>query len=452
MKGQNNLFRGSSPSWANACVGNNGSPSFVEYAKGFSAAANLLIQKTLEGRDLDYSVDEFIYPICFNMRHSVELRLKGTVSWLQLLSKHRQRLPDFSLQSSHDLGRIWAFIKSHAPTLDKRYQYFVDKLDDFVSDLSEVDPTGQTFRYPHNQESEKHLTEVSVINVFILQKAFSEAEELLDKLNAFNEKLCLEYEQGTYTRKMSRHQIYLLAKELPPRSSWGDESFKFVKDRAKDHFGLSSNDFSRAARKIESHFELAVLIDKNPLLEDLDFNQVDAFFDAWASVHDLSKLRAPTNEPQIHDLNFENVIKELYEGDEKISKALDSISSSVTAEAVGELRALFYFARDLDYSEHYLEMASREKRELGSLRDAEPGRYNELLCKLIYKTNAFQNIVKSLLFLNQIALVNHLIDRYELPKTLEWLDRAKSRKPCSHLTVLGYDSWADVDSWLTQTA
>ena len=68
---KNLTFRGGEPFWANACVGENGMPNYYDYAKGFSEGANLLIRAALSNNGCEYPVDTFIYPICFNMRHSV---------------------------------------------------------------------------------------------------------------------------------------------------------------------------------------------------------------------------------------------------------------------------------------------------------------------------------------------------------------------------------------------
>jgi len=53
--------------------------------------------------------------------------------------------------------------------IDKRYNPFIEKLDEYILDISSVDATGQTFRYPVDNESKKHLTEVSNISVVILK-------------------------------------------------------------------------------------------------------------------------------------------------------------------------------------------------------------------------------------------------------------------------------------------
>ena len=105
----NETFIGGVPTWANACVGENGFPGYWEYAKGFSQAATILINMVLRERGLKHSVDMMVYPACFNMRHSVELRLKDAISGLILIEKCRCRNLQFDFAGSHDIGNIWAF-------------------------------------------------------------------------------------------------------------------------------------------------------------------------------------------------------------------------------------------------------------------------------------------------------------------------------------------------------
>jgi hypothetical protein len=115
MAGQNATFRGDEPTWANACVGENGDPQINEYASGFASAANLLLDQVISNRGLTLYVDTFIYPICFNMRHAVELFLKSAAASLgRLVEIRRTSIPKFDMTGSHDLGKIWAYVKDHA--------------------------------------------------------------------------------------------------------------------------------------------------------------------------------------------------------------------------------------------------------------------------------------------------------------------------------------------------
>ena len=199
----NTTFIGGAPTWANACVGENGFPGYWEYAKGFSQAATILIDVVLRGRGLEHSVDEMVYPVCFNMRHSVELRLKGAISELTLIEKCRCRDLQFDFAGSHDIGNIWGFFAEKARAVDDRYEPIISRLDKRVIDIAEVDATGQTFRYPLDTESQKHLVDVSIINFVVLKESFAELEAALDDLHRLSRYLLDEYACGSFTKRLS---------------------------------------------------------------------------------------------------------------------------------------------------------------------------------------------------------------------------------------------------------
>lgn len=289
---RNNLtFRGSDPFWANACVSNNGHPTYVDYAEGFSKAANLMLDKVIENEGQNYYVDVFIYPICFNMRHSVELRLKGTVEQLQKLAKLKGKNLSFNLAASHDIGNIWNFIKFEAQILDKRYLSFLNQLDDFILDIADIDATGQTFRYPTDSEENRHLTNVSTINICVLKNSFSKLEKILDYMNHFNFSIEEEYALKTFTEHLSRAQLFELARQLPPRNTWTNSGFTNIKENIKREFNISSNELSKAIKIIEKNYEMASLISAPVPLKGVTLNDLIVFFDEWIKFHDIEKLK-----------------------------------------------------------------------------------------------------------------------------------------------------------------
>ena len=220
----NKTFTRSEPTWANACVGDNGQPNYIEYSKGYSKAANLLLNYVLNSKG--EQIDHLIYPICFNMRHSIELRLKGAIEEINQLSKIKKtKLPLFDLICSHNIGNIWSYFKEHANSLDTRFAKLNEKLDNTISDIAHIDPTGQTFRYPQSNEKKKHLIEQKVINCVVLKSKFSELEHNLDDLIRLTESLIDEYKLGTFTTKFSRVQIFQFVRKLPPYDQWSQNPF-----------------------------------------------------------------------------------------------------------------------------------------------------------------------------------------------------------------------------------
>lgn len=105
---KNQTFTGSDPTWANACVGENGSPNYIQYSKGYSKAANLLLNNVLNTRGKE--VDLYIYPICFNMRHSIELRVKGAIQEITELAKKKAKNYQHLIQLAHMISAIYGGI------------------------------------------------------------------------------------------------------------------------------------------------------------------------------------------------------------------------------------------------------------------------------------------------------------------------------------------------------
>ncbi|MGV2836945.1 hypothetical protein, partial [Pseudomonas shirazensis] len=278
---KNSTFCGADPGWANACVGNNGSPGYYDYAKGFSKAANVLIDQVIAGRGNDLSVDDFVYPVCFNMRHSVELRLKGAIEELAHVSTAKGQALKFDLVGSHDIGNIWNFFKRESEALDKRYTEINDKIDSTISDIAEVDATGQVFRYPESNDNQKHLTDVASINFCRLKIKFAELEKGLDLLHSLNVCLREEYFQGTFTLSFSRPMLYGLALELPAIATWSNPEFGAVKRSLMDKYDVGSRELSRAIDKIKAHYYLSSLIGAPLPLKGLVREQLLEFFDYW---------------------------------------------------------------------------------------------------------------------------------------------------------------------------
>ena len=161
----NKTFMGADPTWANACVGDNGAPGIVDYAQGFASAANALLDSAIADQGIELPVDTLVYPVCFTMRHAIELFLKNVTAKVAQIGETRgASLPYFYLVASHGPRLIWGYGKTHAPTTDERFADLVSKLDEYVMDVADMDATGQVFRYPFDLENKKHLTSIGVIN------------------------------------------------------------------------------------------------------------------------------------------------------------------------------------------------------------------------------------------------------------------------------------------------
>ncbi|KJG19288.1 hypothetical protein UB37_19060 [Photobacterium iliopiscarium] len=424
MKRQNQTFVCAKPSHLNACVGENGNPTYVQYAIGFSQAANLLIDQVIED-DIKYPVDDFIYPVCFNMRHSVELRLKGAITELQILGTIAGKNLDFDLSGSHDIGRIWNFFKTKSESFDSRYQAINQKIEPTVLDIADVDATGQTFRYPVSTESQKHLVEVGNINFVVLKERFNSLEAHLDTLLGLNDFLIIEYEQDSFIPRLSRVQLFQLALDLPDYSDWHEEKFNETKIELKKKYGLSSNLLSNAINIIKNHYELAPMIGLRVELLGISKEELIKFLTYWHQYHEDAKektLAGPTVTSSA-SIDLFGYIERT--SNQRVEICKDA-SSWITGDKLAGLKALFYFARDFGFSERYIVQYDRECASLPihqNLKD-----FEQTFMDLIRKTNGFSNILKSLFFLKHNELAKELIEHFDWIGVFHWQERAETRE------------------------
>lgn len=423
---ENKTFRGSEPAWANACVGDNGSPQIIDYANGFATAAHALIDQVILARGINLSVDQFVYPVCFNMRHAVELHLKATIDKLGIIQslKGKSVLPEIKIASTHDVKIVWSYITEHAPQIDKRYKPRLRALTEYVGDVAAIDPTGQVFRYPFDTENKKHLVDVAVISMIVLKDRFSKLESLLSDLNYLNEELIDEYHCGSFTSKLSRHDLFELASKLPKRSLWSSDEFANAKVALRNEFTLSSNDFSRALNVIQTNYEMSQLIDAVSPLEELTASTLQAFFDCWTCLHDIEELRKPptfTLDAGIHD---PSEIFDTLQQEASLRKEIwSSLSSVITSPQLAELSALFYFGNHMQYSEHFAEDREANKKD----PRFSPDRLKETAFNLLLKTSALTNVLNSLNFLGQESMVQFLVKQYALDECIDRLLEESNR-------------------------
>ncbi|MDT3334881.1 hypothetical protein Q4Q49_06175 [Shewanella sp. SP1S1-7] len=425
MSRVNNTFLGAEPSWANACVGENGNPTYVQYAMGFSQAANLLIDQVLND-DIKYAVDDFIYPVCFNMRHSVELRLKGAISELQKLGEVARIRLEFDLIGSHDIGRIWEFFQTQSEKFDSRYEALNQKIAPTILDIAAIDATGQTFRYPVSTESQKHLADVGVISFFVLKERFNTLESHLDTLHKLNEFLVMEYKNRSFTKHLSRVQLFKIAKELPAIDEWSAEHFSVVRQSLKDKFGISSRELSDAINIIKGNYELAPLIGVTVNLHGISKDNLFSFITHWLSLHVDAKDKTIAG-TTISSSDALGVFEHMVRSSEIKSNIWEDVSKWLTVEKLAGFQALFYFARDLDFSEQYTNTYEYLLLEAIAAQ-RQPTSFRQNFMHLLDKTNCFSHMLQSLYFLKYDELAKQLIKHFDWNGVFEWQERAETRE------------------------
>lgn len=431
---ENSTFRGADPIEFNACVGNNGIVNYLTYAKGFSKAANLILDQVIHTNGND--VDSFIYPICFNMRHSIELRLKDAIEEINNLAKiQKLKLADFNLAGSHNIRNIWDYFKTNSENLDQCYQIINDAIKTTILDIAEIDSTGQTFRYPFDTENVKHLTEQSIINCLVLKCKFKELEENLDNLHYLNEMLIEEYREGTFTSKFSRSQIFNLVQELPLHKSW---KTNLNKSALQEKYTLSSSELSKILTFVQNNYEISSKIGIKKNLITLPDDFILDICSAWVSFFhaDLNSLNIEgavlTNES---DSFNPPTFDEILEYSEQKKVVYKTFKEKINIDLVADLWSLFYLSRDnYKYSESYLwlyESYLLEVKNESSLLDT----FNHVF----FKTNFLKKIIRSLFFLQQIELAEKIVSTLSLEKIFpELISKARDRSLFQKWEYLDY--------------
>lgn len=427
MKKINSTFCGGEPWWANACVGNNGNPGYIEYSRGFSTAANVLIDQVLANHGIGLSVDTLIYPTCFNMRHSVELRLKGSIQELSEIAEIKGLKISFDLAGSHDIGNIWIFFKENSEALDSRYIKINKKINSTICDIASIDATGQTFRYPVNTESQKHLTEVSSINFQNLKDKFKLLETNIETLHNLNIWLKTEYSHKTFTTNLSRNEIYRIARKLPNLSEWGHPKFDAIKQDLRTTYSISNRELSYAINLIKQHYSLAPFIGSPIPIKGITNHQLFEFLDEWTQQNEES-INPTRSEDNFSFLDISDCyLSEMQERITRRNLTREKFKNKLTASYLAGLSSLFYFSYEPEFTEHYKALYEIELIEKTNNTINDESYFIDAFMHIFDKTNAIQNIVTSLYRLEHIELAETILSKYKVASSLEWIENARVR-------------------------
>lgn len=379
------------------------------------------------------------------MRHSVELRLKSAILELKLIEKSRSRELQFDSAESHDIGNIWRFFSEKARAVDDRYEKIIGRLDGKIADIAEVDATGQTFRYPLDTKSKKHLVDISIINFAVLKQSFAELEAALDDLHSLSIYLRNEYDWGSFTKRLSRKNLFELAFLLPPRSAWKEEEFDDTKNAIKKRFDIGSKELTESIKCIESHFELAPEIGLSIPLLGVEEDYLKNFFNHWFKLNNFSSDKCPVDLEGFGRGSGET-FSAFVNGSEIRDQIWNLIKSDLTPEKLAGVSALFYFARELDFSENYVRIYEDDLREakvsFENSEDAVKTQYFHVL----EKTNAVYNILRSLYFLRKSKFADRLVAIHGLDEKYSWLEEARKRTLFQKPDYCGYTISQHVES------
>lgn len=249
----------------NACVGNNGWVGMSSYIDGFQSSTVILLEALMnevkKESDFDkfiWCVDHGIYPILFSARHFLELFFKQQILRISYLKNKNEKdyFLKLTLLKTHDTHKLWElFLKEVKSNHDRRLYLYLDEFHKFILAFHEIDSTGETFRYPYNQNHKLHLTNHSVIGIKTFYKDFILFSKVASNFSYLTEELLSEYKVGTYTEHLSRKDIEEIALSLPKKIYWNNLNLKKFQQDAKIKYGIGSREFRSVLDIIKQNIE-----------------------------------------------------------------------------------------------------------------------------------------------------------------------------------------------------
>jgi hypothetical protein len=158
-----------------ACI-SDGHDVASSYSRGYRMAADHLVDRL---RETGSYQDCLAYPIAFLYRQHLELLLKAVVSRGALLLEDRR-----IRVKGHDLTRLWVDARSVIervwPDGDDEARVLLDGIAAVVSELHEVDPRSDGFRYATSLDGTRSLDGLTHIDLDLLAKRVGPSADLLD--------------------------------------------------------------------------------------------------------------------------------------------------------------------------------------------------------------------------------------------------------------------------------
>ena len=138
-----------------------------EYIEGYLRGARVLVNQVVstDGTDKNY----LVYPIFYLYRHHIEIALKRILRSTPQILHHNPTKSELNNLMKHRLDLLWKDLKPLCPAIyaalhwNEPQQLDLDGIDDYIRQLSELDPDSMSFRYSHSKDNQHrslpaHLT------------------------------------------------------------------------------------------------------------------------------------------------------------------------------------------------------------------------------------------------------------------------------------------------------